>query len=58
MTLVEGRHWTTDALYRETFGKVARLAGVGGGEADPRAACRGLAGAIDSAAEEGEARWA
>lgn len=29
VSLVEGKHWTTDALYRETFDKVARLAAQG-----------------------------
>lgn len=39
VTLVEGRHWTTDALYRETFGKVARLAGEGVVSVDMSLAC-------------------
>lgn len=27
--LIDGKHWTTDAIYRETFAKVERLAGAG-----------------------------
>jgi len=27
--LIEGKHWTTDAIYRETFAKVRRLAEAG-----------------------------
>ena len=29
VSLIQGKHWTTDALYRETVGKVARLAAAG-----------------------------
>ena len=28
-SLVEGRHWTTDAIYRETWAKVARYRSAG-----------------------------
>jgi uridine phosphorylase len=29
VSVVQGKHWTTDAIFRETIGKVARLASAG-----------------------------